>query len=435
MNYHEALAFVSSFDNYEKKLPKDYSPRRFRLKRIHLLLRRLGNPELRLIIAHVTGTNGKGSTVAFLASIAKAHGYRAGMYTSPHLIDVRERIRINDDIISRREFAEEMGEIKKALKHWPSSAGQLTYFEILTALALSYFRKNKTDLVILEVGLGGRLDATNAVRTSLSIFTEIGLDHQKWLGSTVSKIAREKAGIIKKGIPVLTGVQKPEVLRVLRRRSTELAVPLIFSPGRKLVRMSETGLSFKMGVNGQKILLKIRLLGLFQMNNAALAVRAFELLSRFYGYRLSEAAIKEGLSKTRWPGRIEIVKRNPTVVLDGGHNNDAAKALTTSMRKLFPRRDLRIIYGASKDKAVGEVMKELRKLRAPIYLASARHPRAANVSDLEFAAKPYFKEIHVSRRLPKAIVDAKKSLNKKGVILVTGSLFLVGEARKILCRN
>ncbi len=414
MNYHEALAFVSSFDNYEKKLPKDYTTRRFRLERIQLLLRRLGNPEERLIIAHVAGTNGKGSTVAFLASIVKAHGYRAGVYTSPHLIDMRERIRINDEMISRREFAEGMGEIKKALKHWPSSAGQLTYFEILTALALSYFRKKKVDLVILEVGLGGRLDATNAVRTSLSIFTEIGLDHQKWLGRTVSKIAREKAGIMKRNVPVVTGFQKPEALRVLRRRSTELGIPLISAGRQKL---------------------KIPLLGLFQMNNAALAVRAYELLSRFYGYRLREEAIKEGLAKTRWPGRMEIVRRNPTILLDGGHNEDAAKALAKSIRKLFPRRSLRIVYGASKDKAVGEVMKELGKLRAPIYLASAHHPRAANILDLESAARPYFKEIHLSGSFPKAFSEAKKSLPKKGVVLVTGSLFLVGEARKILCRN
>src|SRR3989338_8036237 len=151
MHYREALAFVSSFDNYERNLPKDYSTQRFRLKRTHLLLRRLGNPEKRLIVAHVAGTNGKGSTAAFLASIAKAHGYRVGMYTSPHLIDVRERIQSDSNMISPAEFAEEMGEIKKSLKDWPSAAGPLTYFEILTALALSYFRKKKTDLVILEV--------------------------------------------------------------------------------------------------------------------------------------------------------------------------------------------------------------------------------------------------------------------------------------------
>ena len=160
-----------------------------------------------------------------------------------------------------------------------------------------------------------------------------------------------------------------------------------------------------------------------------------ELLNRFYGYRLNEASTKEGLAKTRWPGRMEIIRRNPIVVLDGGHNVDAAKALVVSIRKLFPTRDLRIIFGASKDKAVKAVMKELGKLKAPIYLASSHHPRAASVSNLEASAKTYFKEIHLSGNLRKALEDAKKSLNKKGVILVTGSLFLVGEARKILCRN
>lgn len=387
------------------------------------------------MIAHVAGTNGKGSTVAFLASIARAHDYRVGVYTSPHLNDIRERIRINETLISRREFAEEVGVIKRALKHWPKNVGVVTYFEIMTALALCYFKKKNVDLTILEVGLGGRLDATNATRTSLSIFTEIGLDHERWLGSTIEKIAREKSGIIKKNVPVCSLYQKAGAERIIRLRSKIMGVPFLKIPRPRLIKLSAEKSVARINVDGTDgIKVSIPLAGKFQVNNAGLAAGAYTLLHKFYGFLLNKEAVRKGIESASWPGRFEIIRRKPVIVLDGGHNIDAARALTDSILKLFPNRKLLIIFGASRDKALEKIAGELGRLKAPVYLVSARHPRAASVQELEQRIGSFFQEAYVSRDLRLALREAGKKAGRSGVLVVTGSLFLVGEARKILCR-
>ncbi|MBI4431238.1 MAG: bifunctional folylpolyglutamate synthase/dihydrofolate synthase [Candidatus Omnitrophica bacterium] len=401
------------------------------------LLERLGHPEKGLLIVHIAGTNGKGSTAAFLGSIGRAHGCRVGVYTSPHLSDVRERICIDGDMIGRREFGEGLDILKGILGNWPKNLGRVTYFEIMTALALLHFRRNECDFVILEVGLGGRLDATNAVRTSLSVFTEIGLDHQKWLGTTIQKIAKEKAGIIKEGVPVCTGYQLPSAERVIRRRSKELGSPLFKLVKPRFIKMSPRGLKFDLSANGIKNLpVKTSLAGRFQMNNAGLAALAYSILHNLYGFRMHKRLVQKGLASISWPGRFEVLKMDGlTFILDGGHNEPAIKVLVDSILKLFPDRMIRIIFGASRDKAVQAILEELAQLKSSLYVTSAAHPRAANASDLAEKAKRYFDRVYCLPNIRKALRAVRRDFSRNGVALITGSLFLVREAREILCRK
>jgi len=350
------------------------------LERITHLLEELGNPHLKFKSLHVTGTNGKGSTCAMIASILKEAGYTVGLYTSPHLFDWRERIKINGKDISEKDFEEGIKVVKKIARR----VGQPTVFEVLTAVAFWYFAKKKVDYAVIEVGLGGRLDATNIITPLVSVITNIDLEHTAILGKSLAKIAAEKAAIIKPGIPVVTAEKKLEPLRVIKDYAQK--------KGSLLIKV-ESGL-------------KTNLFGEHQRINAACAVAAIRLAR----IKVSRKAIAQGLKKVNWPGRFQIASRSPLTILDGAHNPAGIQSLVRTLRSKFPGQKFTFIFGVQKDKDAKTMLKLLKPLAKKIIITTSSHKNAAKIVEGIKAIAPQ-----------KALLLAKGE-NK----VITGSLYLVG---------
>lgn len=319
------------------------------LARFELLLEKLGNPQKKFRAIHVAGTNGKGSVSAITEAILNQAGYKTGLYTSPHFFEYRERIRINSTIITRQEFARFfLKALKAAQKIEKESRGKIffTEFELLTAAAFLVFVEKKVTLAVLEVGLGGRFDATSLCQPVVSVITRIGLDHREFLGNTLKKIAAEKAGIIKKNVPVVTLKDNPrEIIEIARQKKS-----LVFYPAR-----------------AKKFWPFLALAGEFQKENLALVLKVLEILKR-RGFKITAPAIRQGLKKVFWPGRFQILKRNPTFVLDGGHNPQAARALVKALKQKFPGRKIIFVVGILKRKDFRGILKELAKIAEAFYL-------------------------------------------------------------------
>lgn len=438
MNYTQALSFLSSSINLEKGLPQSNHRRFLRLDRMARLLACIGDPHRDVRFVHVAGTNGKGSTASFIASIARCHGYRVGLYTSPHLNDLCERIQIDGSVISRSTFSRGMEQLKRAvsLVRWPSGrAGRPTYFELLTALAFWHFRNQKVDLAVIEVGMGGRWDATNVVYPLVSVITQIGFDHEAWLGRRLEQIAGEKAGIVKPFVPVCMGRQRIEAERVIGRRSRETNSPLLKANNPRYVRMGMDGVRFQLRVSAVNLQIKTRLGGLFQAENASLAVMAYKAISDDYGFRWSNSLVCKGVLNTSWPGRFEWVRKKHPILLDGAHNEGAMKGLVDSLVRMFPRAYFRVVFGASRDKKIALILKELNRLKGKLYLTRSRHPRAAAPELLRKFLRYYRGPADFSESVERALRQARSELKGNNIVLVTGSLFLVGESRDILCRK
>lgn len=364
------------------------------LERITHLLKTLGNPQTKFKSIHIAGTNGKGSTAAMIASILKEAGYRVGLYTSPHLFDYTERIKINGKDISMVDFHTGLKLVQKKaskLKNKP------TVFEALTAVAFWYFAKKKVDFAIVEVGLGGRLDATNVLTPLVSIITNIDYEHTKILGKTLAKIAGEKAAIIKAGVPVVTAEEKPEPLKVIKS-VCEKNHNLLISVNRK----QELG-------NRKQEIGNSNLLGKHQIINAACA----DVAVRLAGIKVSRSAIKKGFQKAKWPGRFQIISKKPYMIVDGAHNPAGIKALNVTIQELFSKK-FTIIFGCQKDKDYRKMLKELKPIASRIIVTKSSHKQAAKL-------KGYV-----------SIEEAFAKWDKKSPLLITGSLFLVADALKIL---
>ncbi len=450
MTYEEALAYLASFTNYEQQHDAQ-AMREVQLSRMRRLCQRLGDPQRSFRSIVVAGTNGKGSICAMLYGMLRETSLRAGLYTSPHLEDMRERIRVwdssssdsaprawRDDWIPEETFAaivEWLHPVLEALRREEPSHAP-TYFEVLTAIALLYFRQRRVDVAVLEVGLGGRLDATNIIEQAISIIGPIDFDHTDVLGRDLEAIAKEKAGIIKPHQTVITSPQHETVMAVLSQTCAEQGVPLVVC-GRDIhvaiTRHDWKGLQLSMtGLRGIYESVTLPLVGRHQANNAVMAVSALEALS---GLGTPHAAIERGLANVEWPGRFELIHPEPLVVLDGAHNAHATHALRETLVELCAGRPLYLLIGMSADKSVEGIGELLGELAASVMCTKSRHPRAMDPAQLAGRFFPFCAEVHVMADPIDAYTYLLNTVPDEGVIVVTGSLFLVGELRAALQRS
>ena len=425
MNYAAALDFLLSRTDYERWPGFNYASR-FDLRRMEALLQRLDNPHLSTKAVHIAGSKGKGSTSAMIAAGLQAASYKTGLYTSPHLVTLRERIQVDGKPILKRELESLVARMRphvEAVDH-DKTYGELSTFELLTAAAFMQFQQKAVDFQVLETGLGGRLDATNVVTPEVCIITSISLDHTEVLGDTLARIAAEKAGIIKPGRPVVSSAQAEEAAQVIREACQKKGARLI-SVGSDIVwRKLDSNLSGQsLEVQGLKgsYRITIPLLGAHQLQNAAAAVGALEVL------RVPRKNIEAGLAKTNWPGRLQILRRRPLLVVDGAHNRDSASKLKEALKEYFHFDRLILIIGTSADKDVSGIIEELAPLANTVIVTRSRHPRATKPEILagEFARLGV--QAERAEDVARAVAEAQGKAGRGDLICATGSLFLVAE--------
>lgn len=409
----------------------------FSLDSIRSILGLLGHPERAYPTAIVAGTNGKGSTSAMLASILEAAGTRVGLYTSPHLMRVNERVRVNGEEISDEDFAasftrvwECVGELRAAGRLAPPS-----FFEYLTATAFLHFSRAAIEFAVLEVGMGGRLDATNVTEPRVAVMTNIALDHQQFLGSTHAAIAAEKAGVIQRGRPVVSACEHPEAAEVIRRRAAELGAPLMEICGAARasnLRSADGRYAFDAALGKEHYRgLELPLAGRFQVTNALTALAAASLL-RGDGWDIPAEAVEKGLRETRWPGRLETVLARPQVVLDGAHNPAAAREIAAFARQHWAGRNLRLVYASMRDKAIAEISEILFPLARRVYLTRPDQERAASPEEILCAARFQPPGVVCLSDPARALEAAMGDSGPEDVVLAAGSLFLAGALKKAL---
>ncbi|MCF8104990.1 MAG: bifunctional folylpolyglutamate synthase/dihydrofolate synthase [Desulfohalobiaceae bacterium] len=414
--YHQELDFLYSLQKYGIK---------FGLSKTRNLLQDFGNPHHRRKYIHIAGTNGKGSVAAFLAAILQQAGLRAGLYTSPHLVRFTERFQINSREIDR----EKVVELSKRLRRVMNAAEPPTFFEAVTAMGLAYFAEEKTDLDIIETGMGGRLDATNLIRPQVAIITNISLEHRDFLGKDLEAIAREKAGIIKPEVPVVSGARQQKVLEVFRGVAREKKAPLYLAGRDFGCRTTATGMHY-FGLSCRLNRLKLGLPGPHQAQNAALALAGIELLAAS-GLNVAAKAVRAGLEKAKWPGRMHLMPGPPRILLDGAHNTAAVRALADGLRKDLSYKRLLLVIGVMADKEAGKILDQLLPLADRVIYTRPVYERAMEPETLQKYGR---KETpgEVVRPLSLALDRARQWAGDDDLILVTGSLFTVGEALSCL---
>lgn len=422
MEYVEARRVLGSLPSHEVKPGLD---------RIERLLSALGHPERAFPAIHIAGTNGKGSVAAMLASILGAAGRHVGRYTSPDLEDFRDRIAVDGQWIGEDDLARGVESLLPLL-----SSGQdpPTLFETLTAIAFDHFAARHVDVAVVEVGLGGRFDATNVVRPLLSLLTNVGRDHLQLLGPTLAHVAWEKVGIAKPGVPFLVGDLIPEAESVVAAECAALGAELLRSDAVAVRRVARDWERAVYDVRGEGLpdRVVIPLLGGYQAANLRLALAALQVL-RLQGFRLPTEAILSGLVSVRWPGRFEVVARDPTIVLDGAHNLPGIQALADDVRGLLPDREARhLLFGALADKEVGPMMDALFPLFPRVTLTRSRSPRALPVGDLLAASPRLGPPPASSGDVEEGLALARWPLRPQDALVVTGSLTVVAEARQVL---
>src|SRR5438270_1725329 len=455
MSYQTAIERMYALGHELAQTPSH----KFDLAHMRVLLVPLENPERRSPAVLIAGTNGKGSTAATLASILQASGVRTGLYTSPHLVRINERVRIKGGEISDDDFALLHDVVDRTAERLVDE-GELpwhpSFFEMLTAMAFEYFARRKVDLAVLEVGMGGRLDATNVIEPRVSVITDISLDHEKFLGNTVAEIAREKAGIIHPGGVVVTLPQSPaanDVIgnAVLDQNATAIsAVPYVppvspaspdyFSFG---AEVSAPGASpeqrrvvsrYPLQVMGKQITVETPLVGRHQLRNISLAIAAAEELSK-QGFPITPESIEKGIRQTRWPGRFQVIPATnlqPEFVFDVAHNPAGAWAFRSTLSACYQDRRLIFVFGAMRDKAIAEVSEILFPVAERIIATQADNPRSATPEEIREAASRTHAEIDAAPEVPGALKRAREVAGNDGVVVVTGSIYIVGEAMRAL---
>jgi len=430
-SYREALEFIYSLSNFEAS--RSRAAEHFNLARIAGMLEVMGNPETRYKIVHVAGTKGKGSVCAMLESILRASGHRTGLYISPHLHTFRERIRVTGNDIEKDEFASWIDGIRPLIEATPG----VSTFEVATAIAFAHFAQQGVEIAVLEVGLGGRLDATNVVRPLVSVITSISHDHMAILGDTLAKIAYEKAGIIKNGTPVVSAPQHPEALSVIQSVCAKRDAPLI------LVDQDWTCEPIHSDLNGQSFslsyeripgvaypCLSMPLLGDHQLINATTAVATVRVLQES-GVTVPESAVQVGLEEVHWPARLEILNRQPLLVVDGAHNDESCQRLADALQHHFDYRQLILIFGASAGKDHAAMLKVLRSLDpAAVIIAKADHPRATDPAILRSFAESLGILCHIVPPTAAALQEALTVATEDDLICACGSLFIAAEIRE-----
>lgn len=428
-SYNDALDILYSFINYELKRQDRYSPEVMTLDRPHELLALMGNPHRRYPSIHITGTKGKGSVGAMCKTVLQANGLKVGLYSSPHLQDFRERFQINNTMISREKLTEIVYDIKPHL----DIVEGLTWFEVTTAVAFEYFAREQVDLAVIEVGLGGRLDATNVITPLVSVITSLSYDHMHLLGNTLAAIAGEKAGIIKPGVPVVSAPQEDEAQAVLARVAAERHAPLTVV-GRDVefhphpMSLDEQRVTLR--ENEREFVYITNMIGEHQAINMAVAVTALRQLAA-HGFSLSEDVIQLGLQQVKWPGRLEVLPEKPTIVLDVAHNRASAAWLRRALTALFSARPLALVFGAKGDKDIAGMMDELLPMTDHLILTQAVDSRAESLETLIQIAQVagYKGEITAVPNVGEAVRVANRIAGVEGLVCVTGSLYVVGEAR------
>lgn len=403
---------------------------RLGLDRIHAALRALRHPERDYPALHVAGTNGKGSTCALAASCLQAEGYRVGLYTSPHLERVNERIKINGEDIPDGLLGQRILEVLALYPQGLQTPPLLTYFEFGTLVALWHFSKEKVDVAVLETGLGGRLDATCACTPSVCVITPISFDHMDYLGHTLAAIASEKAGIIKPGVPVVTAAQPLEAMEIIESTAGERGAPLQVE-GRDFHLTSEGPTFTWRGVRTAFWELTLGLRGPHQTQNAAVALAALELLGE-RGLPSSEHSVREGLASARWPGRLEELEGDPPVLLDGAHNPEGATALARALDALYPGRRIHAVFGVLSDKDFRPVLRTLFPKFASVHLTPVPSPRTLAPEHYLEEARALCAQVELHSSPEAALAGARRGAGPEDLVLGTGSLFLVGRLRALV---
>ncbi len=442
--FQKALEYLYSFVDFSLTRAFRYSPEKFDLGRVEALLKDLGDPQEDYAVIHVAGTKGKGSTAAMIAGALQAGGYRTGFYTSPHMQEYTERIQVNGQMIAQDQFVDLIEEMKPHIE----KVQQLSSFEIGTALAFLYFSRQDVDVAVVEVGLGGRLDSTNVVDPLISVITSISYDHTYILGNTLTEIAGEKAGIIKPGRPVVIAPQKSEARRVFERFSqerkaslTEVGRDYLYAPrehsleGQSLlvwpadeqIRVDEYLESG--GQNGWAPLqLTIPLLGQHQVENAATAYAALDV-ARGFGLRVTDDEIRQGFSQVFWPGRFEVLSRDPVLIIDAAHNRNSALRLRLTLDDYLPGVPIILIFGASEDKDVSGIFTELMPRVQTLICTESFHPRAMDSQKLVELAHTYGRPAQAVVPVEEALQRAVELASQGAAIVAAGSVFIAGGIR------
>ncbi len=439
--YQQSLDWIYSWVDFSMKRHVDDTHRFFKLDRMNKLMDLLGNPQQSFPSVHVAGTKGKGSTSSFIASAVQAAGYKVGLYTSPHLVEFQERITINGQWISK----EDLVALTDELRPLTEVVKDTTTFELTTALAFLYFKQQKVDLAVLEVGLGGRLDATNVVDPIVSVITPISYDHMAVLGNTLTEIAYEKGGIIKPGRPVVIAPQHEEAMAQLVKLATERKAPYIqvenaFSYHEvshslvnqkiQVLRTDNPNAREPESLAREELNLNLPLLGRHQMDNAVTALAALDEIKRA-GFKLNRRAVKRGFSQVVWPARFELLCRKPPVVIDSAHNGDSMQRLDETLDEYFPGKEFILIFGASADKEIDTMLKFIVPRVEMVVASQSIHPRAADAEELKNLIEPYGKPVMAFHRMEEALPEALKLAGKQKGIIVTGSIFIAAAARVV----
>jgi dihydrofolate synthase/folylpolyglutamate synthase len=416
MTNHDSLEYLTHLKS--KGINLDLGP-------VTRLLRNLGNPHKTYRTVLIGGSNGKGSVAAILSSILTRGGFSVGLYTSPHLIDFRERIRINNRMIEREDLSQLIDQVRNAITE------DVTYFEFATAVAFLHFSRCRVDLAILEVGMGGRLDATNVVDSDVSVITNVSLEHQRYLGRNLNSIAREKGGIIKRKGVCLTAAKQTGVIKTLEHICSDRQSRL-YRLGKEIrVRRSKGGTFSYGGISKTYENLSIPLMGRHQIDNAALALAALELLED-KEYSIAEETIVHGLREVRWEGRLEVLSDNPRLVVDGAHNPAAVSVLCRTLKDDFTYDRLILIFGVLTDKNYGAMLRKLAPLADTIILTRSKEERALQPDAIRLIAQHYNPNVEVIHDAREALLHAVRGAHANDLICVTGSLYLVGEIKQAI---
>ena len=420
MTYQEFINYIYKRHSGNVKLGLD---------RMLNILESMDSPNTKLQGIHIAGTNGKGSTAAMCESLSLQYGLKTGLNTSPHLVDYRERIRVNGKDIRLKELI-------STYKKWESvlEENEASFFEITTAMAFYIFYTNKVDNAIFEVGLGGRLDGTNPFESTVSVITTISYDHTKSLGDTIEKIAFEKAGIIKKDTPVILGKMTEEAKEVIKKRAKELNAPILeYSKDFSIsnIKVNELGTSFD--YHSPQLDLenvKVNLLGKHQAYNAATAITAFIIFLQKTGRQLDKQKIYKALAKINWQGRMQIISQRPTVIIDGAHNEEGIKALKNNLIEIFPNKKVYFVLAILRDKKLETIIKDICSVSYKVYITKNKSNRAAEIEDQVEFVKLYNKPYEVHEDVMTAVKKAISDADEDDVVMISGSLYTISEVLK-----
>jgi len=434
---------MSPDSSYQKTIDYLYGLQKHGIKlalsNSHTLMEVMGNPHKKFRSVHIAGTNGKGSTSAFLAGMLRASGFRVGLYTSPHLVSFTERFRIDNIQISEQKVAELAQRVWEGYRGVPAADGvealNPTFFEVATAMAFSWFAEESVDIAVIEVGMGGRLDSTNVITPLVSVITNIDLEHTEFLGNTLDLIAREKAGIIKPGVPVVTGAVQSSVVEVIEREAAEKHT--------RVYRLTKDFMAQNIshdharvfdyrGMHASYSKMNITMHGRYQVDNACLAIAAAECI-RSEGITIAEPALRRGLEQTRWEGRLERVAQKPDIFLDGAHNPASAKMLAGAVREMKSAyRQLILVVGILSDKDYRGILAELVPLAEHVIVTKPQYSRGMDVQVLASEIRNLHSAVATAETVGQAIAKAREISADDDLILVTGSLYVVGDARAVI---